>query len=79
MLLQFFNELSSNLVLKVKIESLFISMARKLIFFIIYYKQDCFDLDFGHLLATPLLKVGLRWQQLRSLMTKKYTKQCLIA
>ena len=37
-----------------------------------------FDSDFGHLLATPLLKVGLRWQPLRSLVTKKYTKQCVI-
>ena len=43
----FLNELSSNLVQEVKIRNLFISVAQKLIFFIIRYKQENFDQDFG--------------------------------
>ena len=70
----FLHELSSNLVQEVKIRSLFISIAQKLIFFIIWCKRESFDSDFGHFLAKHVLKIGLPWQQLRSLVTKKYTK-----
>ena len=58
----FLNELSSNLVKKVKIRSLFIYIAQKLIFFIICYKRENFDSDFGHFLAKHVLKIGLPWQ-----------------
>ena len=70
----FLNELSSNLVEDVKIRRLFISIAQKLIFFIICHKRENFDSDFGDFLAKHVLKNGLPWQQLRSLMSKKYTK-----
>ena len=51
----FLNDLSSNLILEVKIKSLFISIAQKLIFFIICFRQESFDLDFGHFLAKNVL------------------------
>ena len=70
----FLNLLSSGLVQEVKIRSLFIHIAHKLIFFIICYKRENSDLDFGHFLAKHMLKIGLPWQQLRSLVTKKYAK-----
>ena len=54
--------------------SLFIYMAQKLIFFNICYKRENFESDFGHFLAKQVLKIGLPWQQLRFLVTKKYTK-----
>ena len=57
----FLNELSSNLVLKVKIGSLFIYIAQKLIFFIICYKRENLDSDFGHFLTKHVLKIGLPW------------------
>ena len=55
-----------------------IYIAEKLIFFIICYKRENFDSDFGHFLAKQVLKIGLPWQQLRSLVTKRYTKWCVI-
>ena len=45
-------------------------MAQKLIFFIICYKQENLDSDFGQFLAKRVLKIGLPWQQLSSLVTK---------
>ena len=45
-----------------------------MIVFIICCKRENFDSDFGHFLAKHVLKIGLSWQQLRSLVTKKYTK-----
>ena len=51
----FLSEVSSNVVHDVKIRSLFISMAGKLIFFTICYKRDSFDLVFGHFLANYVL------------------------
>ena len=41
----------SNVVQEVKIRSLFISTAQKLIFFIICCKGENFETDFGHFLA----------------------------
>ena len=52
--------------------------ARNLIFFIIFYKREKLDSDFGRFLAKHLLRIGLPWQQLKSLVTKKYTKWCVI-
>ena len=69
----FLHELNSDLVKDVKIRSLFISTAQKLIFFIICCKRENFDSDFGNFLAKHVLKIGLPWQQLRSLVTKMYT------
>ena len=57
-----------------KIKRLFMFVAQKLIFFIIYYKRDNFYSVFGHFLAKHVLEIGSPWQQLRSLLTKKYTK-----
>ena len=42
------NDISSNLVQEIKIRSVFIFIAQKLIFFIICYKRENFDSDFGH-------------------------------
>ena len=73
----FVNELSSNLVQEVKIErkkSANKYISQKLIFFIICYKQEKLDSDVGHFLANHVLRIGLPWQQLRSLVTKKYAK-----
>ena len=41
----------------------------------IYYllRRKNFDSDFGHFFAEHVLEIGLPWQQLRSLVTKKYT------
>ena len=55
----FLNELSSNLVKKVKIRRLFIYIAQNLSFFIICYKRENFDSDFGHFLAKQVLKIEL--------------------
>ena len=58
----FLNALRSNLALEVKIKrkkSANIYSAQKLIFFIICYKREKFDSDFGHLLAKHMLKIGL--------------------
>ena len=41
-------------------------IAQKLIFFIISYKREKLDSDFGHFLAKHVLRIGLPWQQLRS-------------
>ena len=49
-------------------------IAQNLIFFIIFYKREKLDSDFGRFLAKHLLRIELPWQQLRSLVTKKYTK-----
>ena len=49
---------------------IYIYIAQKLIFF----KQENIDSEFGHFLAKHVLKIGLPWQQLKSLVTKKYTK-----
>ena len=50
-------------------------IARKvIIFFIIYYKQEKLDSDFVHFLAKHVLRIGLPWPQLRSLVTKMYTE-----
>ena len=49
-------------------------IAQNLIFFIIFYKREKLDSDFGRFSAKHLLGIGLTWQQLRSLVTKKYTK-----
>ena len=68
------NEFRSNLVKEVKIRSLFTYIAQKVVFFIVCCKQENFDSDFGHFLAKHVLNIGLPWQQLTSLVTKKYTK-----
>ena len=47
---------------------------QNLIFFIIFNKREKLDSDFCHFLAKHLLRIRLPWQQLRSLVTKKYTK-----
>ena len=52
--------------------------AQNLIFLIIFYKLEKLDSDFGRFLAKRLLRIGLPWQQLKSLMTNKYTKWCVI-
>ena len=70
----FLNESSSDLVEEVKIISLFIFIAQKLIVFIICYKRENFDSDFGHFLAKNVLKIGSTWQQPRFLVTKRYIK-----
>ena len=49
-------------------------IAQNLIFFIILNKREKLDFDFGRFLAKHLLRIRLPWQQLRSLVTKKYTK-----
>ena len=49
-------------------------IAQNLIFYIIFQKREKLDSDFGGFLAKHLLRIGLPWQQLRSLVTKKYTK-----
>ena len=49
-------------------------IAQNLIFFVIFYKREKLDSDFGRFLAKRLLRIRLPWQQLRSLVTKKYTK-----
>ena len=49
-------------------------IAQNLIFFIIFHKREKLDSDFGRFLAKHLLIIGLPWQQLKSLVTKKYTK-----
>ena len=53
---------------------IYIYIAQNLIFFIICYKWEKLDSNFGHFLAKHILKIGLPWQQLRSLVTKRYTK-----
>ena len=73
----FLNELSSNLVLEIKIKrkkSANKYIAQNLIFLIIFYKRDKSDSGFGHFLAKHVLRIGLPWEQLRSLVTKKCTK-----
>ena len=73
----FLNELSSNLVWENKIKRKEICkqiIAQNLIFFIIFNKREKLDSDFGRFLAKHLLRIRLLWQQLRSLVTKMYTK-----
>ena len=53
-------------------------IAQNLILFIIFHKQEKLDSDFGRFLAKRLLRIRLPWQQLRSQVTKKYTKLCAI-
>ena len=48
-------------------------IAQNLIFFIIFNKREKLDSDFGRFLDKNLLRIRLPWQQLRSLVTKKYT------
>ena len=62
-------EISLNLVQEVRIRSLFIFLAQKLLLFIIIYKRDNFVSVFGH---KHVLEIWLMWQQRRSLVTKKY-------
>ena len=69
----FLNELSSNLVLEFKIRSLFMSVAKKLILLLFAANEKTLT-QIWSFLAKPVLKIGLPWQQLRSLVTKKYTK-----
>ena len=69
------NELSLNLVQKIKIKSLFTFVAEKQLFFIINYKRDNFYSVVGHFLARHVSEIGLPWQQLRSLVIKMYTKK----
>ena len=40
----------------------------------IFYKREKLDSDFGRFLVKHLLRIELPWQQLKSLVTKKYTK-----
>ena len=49
-------------------------IAQNLIFFIIFYKREKINSDFGRFLAKRLLRIRLPWQQLRSQVTKRYTK-----
>ena len=58
-ILLFLNALRSNLAPEAKIRSLFIFIAQKVIFVIIYYKKDNLDSDFGHFLAKHVLKIEL--------------------
>ena len=41
------------------------------------YKREKLNSDFGNFLAKHVLRIGLPWQQLRSLVTKKYVYQML--
>ena len=77
----FHNELRSNLVQEDKIKRKEICKqiyCSNLIIFIIFNKREQLDSDFGRFLAKHLLGIRLPWQQLRSLVTKKYTKWCVI-
>ena len=77
----FFNELSSNLVYEDKLKqkkSANKYIAQNLIFFTIFYQREKLDSDFGRFLAKHLLRIGLPWQQLGSMVTEKYTKGCVI-
>ena len=49
-------------------------IAKNLISFNIFCKREKLDFDYGHCLAKQLLRIGLPWQQLRFLVTKKHTK-----
>ena len=49
-------------------------IAQNLIFFIIFFKREKLVSNFGRFLAKHLLRIGLPWQQRRSLVTKKCTK-----
>ena len=50
-------------------------LTEKLIFFfIICCKREKLDCNFGHFLAKHVLRLGLPWQQLRSLLIKKYNQ-----
>ena len=42
--------------------------------FFYFLQKRKLDSDFGPFLAKHPLRIGLPWQQLRSLVTKKYTK-----
>ena len=75
----FLNELSSNLVKEDKIKRNLKTkyIAEILIFFIIFYKREKLDSDFGRFLAQHLLRIRLPTpvrNQLRSLVTKKCAK-----
>ena len=76
-ILLFLNELSSNLVKEVKIkkkENCKHIYSSKTNFLYYCYKREKLGSDFGHFLAKHVLKIGLPWQQLRFLVTKKYAK-----
>ena len=64
----FLNELSSNLTYDARIK-----IAQNLIFFVTCHKRENLDSDFGHFVAKHLFKFRLPLEQLRSLVTKKYT------
>ena len=53
-------------------------IVQKLIFFIICHKKENIRLRFWSFLAKHVLKIGLPWQQLGDLMTKRYIKGCVI-
>ena len=56
----FLNELSSNRRSKLKEKkSANIYIAQELIAFVICYKRENFDSDFGHFLGKHVLKIGL--------------------
>ena len=67
----FLNELSSKLKGKKSANKY---IAQNLIFFIIFYKRENLDSDFGRFLAKHLLSIGLPSQRFRSMVTKMYTK-----
>ena len=74
------NELSSNLVQedKIKRKEIYKYIGQNLIFFIIFHKREKIRLPFWSISAKHLLRIKLPWQQLKSLVTKTYTKWCVI-